>query len=325
MPAPELTLVVASHARHLRLRWLLNALEDQTLDRSRWELVVVHDNPDDDPTEGLLREHPLAHAGVLRHHHLEVGTGSPARQRNVGWRDAQAPLVAFTDDDCRPDPHWLERMLEAAQAAPDAIVQGATTPDPHEALVLLAPRVRTLRVVPPVREAPTCNILYPRAALEAVDGFDERFPGPAGEDTDLAERVRAQTGADLVPVPDAMIHHAVDAYSVLGWAKLLWKWQHLPFVVRRHPHLREGGAFRIFWKHSHWRLLLALLGLGAAPRFRPAALLAVPYLRHAALVHGRRPSGVARALCELPSRAFGDAVEIAAVTKGSITYRTVLL
>src|SRR5215204_4358933 len=97
---PEISLVVASHARPLRLRWLLNALEEQTLDRSRWELIVVHDNPDADATEDLLRTHPLAQS-VLRHHRLPVGTGSPARQRNVGWRDARAPVVAFTDDDCR--------------------------------------------------------------------------------------------------------------------------------------------------------------------------------------------------------------------------------
>ena len=216
-------------------------------------------------------------------------------------------------------------MLAAAVANPGAIVQGATSPDPAEADVLAAPRVRTLRVDPPVRECPTCNVVYPRAALERVDGFDERFPGPAGEDTDLAERVRAATGAELVPVPDAEVFHAVDAYTWAGYARLLWKWQHLPFVVRRHPHLRERGAFRVFWKHAHWKLLLALAGAGMSRRFAPAALLALPYLRHAALVHGRRPTAVARAVAELPSRAFGDAVEIAAVARGSVRYRTVLL
>ena len=137
--------------------------------------------------------------------------------------------------------------------------------------------------------------------------------------------MRAVTGADLVPVPDAEVFHAVDDYSWAGYARLLWKWQHLPFVVRRHPHLRDRGAFRIFWKHAHWKLLLALLGAGMSRRFAPAAVLALPYLRHAALVHGRRPSAVARAVAELPSRAFSDGVEIAAVARGSVRYRTVLL
>ena len=35
-PTPEIAVVVPSHDRPLRLRWLLNALEEQTLDRSRW-------------------------------------------------------------------------------------------------------------------------------------------------------------------------------------------------------------------------------------------------------------------------------------------------
>src|ERR687884_502693 len=95
---PELSVVVPSHERALRLRWLLNALEEQTFDRDRFEVVVIHDSRDS--TEQLLQEHPLARAGVLRHRRLEPGTGTPARQRNVGWQTARAPLIAFTDDDC---------------------------------------------------------------------------------------------------------------------------------------------------------------------------------------------------------------------------------
>src|SRR5215208_455548 len=86
----EISVVVPSHERPLRLRWLLNALEEQTLDRARWELVVVHDCRGEATAE-LLRTHPLAAAGVLRTRRLPEGTGTPARQRNVGWRMARAP------------------------------------------------------------------------------------------------------------------------------------------------------------------------------------------------------------------------------------------
>src|SRR3712207_8492081 len=37
----------------------------------------------------------------------------------------------------------------------------------------------------------TCNIVYPRAVLEALGGFDERMPRPAGEDVELAQRAIA--------------------------------------------------------------------------------------------------------------------------------------
>src|SRR3954471_11085588 len=95
MPGAELeiSVVVPSHERPLRLRWLLNALEEQTLARERWEAIVVHDCRGDE-TARLLAEHPLALAGVLRAKRLEPGTGSPSRQRNVGWRMAAAPLIA---------------------------------------------------------------------------------------------------------------------------------------------------------------------------------------------------------------------------------------
>src|SRR2546421_2918739 len=40
---PELSVAVATHERPLRLRWLLNALDEQTLDRSLWEVVVAYE------------------------------------------------------------------------------------------------------------------------------------------------------------------------------------------------------------------------------------------------------------------------------------------
>src|SRR5687768_10147356 len=123
------SVVVASHGRHLRLRWLLNALEEQTLDRARWEVIVVH-TYDDRTAARVLDSHPLNEAGVLRQMSVEPGTGSPSKQRNIGWRAARAAVIAFTDDDCRPEADWLERLLAAAEKAPDAVVQGRTRPDP---------------------------------------------------------------------------------------------------------------------------------------------------------------------------------------------------
>ena len=103
---PEVTVAVPSHERALRLRWLLNALEEQDLEPDRWELVVVHDSRGDE-TERLLDSHPISDRLAVHRRRLEPGTGKPARQRNVAWRLASAPLVAFTDDDCRPEPGWL--------------------------------------------------------------------------------------------------------------------------------------------------------------------------------------------------------------------------
>ena len=98
---PRLSVVVPAHARPLRLRWLLNALEAQTLPREEWEVVVCHDAAGEE-IETLLSEHPLATSGTLRHLRLPPGTGTVGRQRNAAWREARArrlplkrPATAF--------------------------------------------------------------------------------------------------------------------------------------------------------------------------------------------------------------------------------------
>src|SRR6266446_4189885 len=126
--APEISVVVPSHDRPVRLRWLLNARGEQTLERDRFEVVVVHDSGGE--TSELLRTHELALDGTLRG--IEVDTPDATRKRNTGWRAARSPHVAFTDDDCRPPAEWVDRALAAARRHPGGVVQGMTMPDPDE-------------------------------------------------------------------------------------------------------------------------------------------------------------------------------------------------
>ena len=306
--------MVPSHERGTRLRWLLNALEEQTLPREQWELVVVFDSTDD--TEELVRSHPLA----PRHVRLAPGTGTASVQRNAGWRAASAPLIAFTDDDCRPEPTWLERLLAAARANPGAIVQGATRPDPFEAEIMKwAPRARSIEENdPPGPHAQTCNILYPRAALEAVDGFDESIR-TAGEDLDLAARVRAN-GAAYLGAPGAVVYHAVDEFSLAKAVTFNRRWQTLVLVIRRHPELRSLLHHGVFWKERHLTLLIALAGVALG---RPA--LALPWARQALPGGGRHPLAYARRIGRLPEVAAIDTAELLAMIAGSIRDRTLVL
>ena len=175
-PAPhvgglKVSVVVPSRGRALRLRWLLNALEEQALAREAFEVLVVHDDDYGD----LLATHPL---GVRE---IVAPPSGPAVKRNLGWRAARAPLVAFTDNDTRPPAGWLANLVAAAARHPGAVVQGATRPDPAEADLLRAPHPRTVSIEPPTLHAQTCNIAYPRAVLERLGGFDEAaLPGIGG-------------------------------------------------------------------------------------------------------------------------------------------------
>jgi GT2 family glycosyltransferase len=300
----------------------LNALEEQTLERSRWEVVVAHDSRDE--TAAMIDQHPLAAAGVLLQRRLEPGTGTPARHRNLGWRATRAQVVAFTDDDCRPEPEWLEVLLAAARAHPGAIVQGATRPDPFERDLLKATHARTQEITPPAIFAQTCNILYPRAVLERLGGFDEQVPTASGEDTDLAMRAR-EAGSAYVAEPAAVVNHAVESLSLRTMLRLSWRWRHLPLVTKRHPAIRDEYLLGRFWKPTHLTLPLALAGAGLARRSPVAAALALPYLRETLGRHGVHPRGRLLATAALPGRVAIDAVEIAALCWGSARYRTLFV
>jgi hypothetical protein len=282
---------------------------------------VVHDY-DPEAAARVIGRHPLATAGRLRQIAIEPGTGSPGGQRNIGWRAARGDLVAFTDDDCRPEPDWLERLAAVARSSPGAVVQGATRPDPHESGLLAAPHVRTLLIEPVNTYAQTANILYPRALLERLDGFDER--AIAGEDVGLSLRARA-AGAQLVPAADAVVYHAVESHTLPGILRQNLKWRHLAYLVKRHPEFRRELALGIFWDTEHLMTTLALVGVAAGRRRRPFLALAAPYVVLASGRRGSRPLDRAIALLELPGQAVRQAAEVAGMAAGSVRHRTLLL
>jgi glycosyltransferase involved in cell wall biosynthesis len=319
---PEIAVVVPSHDRPLRLRWLLNALEEQTLDRERWEIIIGHDSSGPE-TEALLREHPLAHAGVLRHVTLEPGSAPPGRNRNAAWRLTEAPVIAFTDDDCRPPRDWLANALAAAQRHPGAIIQGSTMPDPDEGQIgIHDPFARTQSIWPPRPWAQACNIIYPRVVLERFGGFPEDMY--VGEDTALAETARA-AGTPYLGASEVVTRHAIDEGSFWGTVRGAWRWQGLPLLIQRHPRVREEFPLGYFWKRSHvWAPFAGLAWLWMK-RSRLAIVLAMPWVAHATPKHGVRPRPRLRALIELPGKWVIDIAEILALAWGSLKHRTPFL
>lgn len=321
--APELSIVVPSHFRPLRLRWLLNALWEQTLDRSRWEVIVGHDGGLE--TERVIEEHPLTAAGVLREAPAPAGTGTPASNRNRALTLAQAPLVVFTDDDCRPEPQWLESVLAAAARHPGAVVQGSVIADPDEAAMLRSsyPRTQHFDDVPRVW-GECANILYPRALLLRLGGFVEAG-WVTGEDTDLLLRARG-TGAPYVGDPKMATRHCVEEGTLLDWLRGASRWRNVPALFARHPSLRQELFAGVFWKETH-ALLLAGAGLAATRARRhpfPWLVLALRYGR----VRPWRGGGVRgrlRHLSELPGWVIIDAAELAVLARASLRERTLVL
>ncbi len=308
-------MVVATRDRPEGVARLLDALERQTLPRGRFEVVIVDDGSGDEAI-GVLDD-PRIDQVLRRPESL-----GPAGARNAGWRAASAPLIAFTDDDCRPEPGWLEAGLEVHRAAPGMIVQGPTRPEPEDEHLLDRPHARSIRVTRLGPFFETCNIFYPRPLLEVLDGFDEAIPTAGAEDTDLAMR-GFEAGAAAVFAPGALVSHAVREFSIRSAVRFTYRWRTMVPLVKRHPRLRAVFPWHGFvWRETHARLLLALAGLALARR-RPEFLLwCAPYLSYR---HGWRPEGLARSARELPGAVLVDGAEVAVLAAASARHRWLLI
>lgn len=306
-----LAVVVATQSRAGRMRALLASLEAQDPDL---EVIAVADGATP-AVHAVLDASPGVR--VLR---LDPGRG-PAAARNAGWRAASAPLVAFTDDDCIASPGWGAALLAAAASEPGgAAVQGRVEPLPAER-DRIGPFARTLWVRGAGPFFQTANMLYPRAVLERLGGFDEAYAFPAGEDTDLGWRARA-AGVEIRFAPAALVWHAVHEPGWLGLVRDAPRWGSAVRLVKRHPGLRAQFTHRFFWKPSHERIVLAAAGAALAPRTRGVSLAAaLPWLA----VHRSEHPGGASLVRSLPAHLAVDGAEVIAMARGSAAARTLLL
>jgi glycosyltransferase involved in cell wall biosynthesis len=322
--APRATVVVCCFNGAAELPHVLASLAAQTI-RDQVEVLVVDDGSTDG-TADVARSYGV-HLIV---HEQNAGL---AAARNTGWRAATAPVVAFTDDDCRPDQRWLANLLTGFEHAD--IVQGATSFDAAEAAGR-GPFSQVVHVERWTGQFETSNVAYRRTLLERLDGFDERFEGDSfGEDVDLGWRA-VEGGANTAFAAEAIVVHDVKRGAaldeLLASVRAGWRWRHIGRVLHDHPGYRPHRLRRgPFLAATHPPTLVALLGIvgfALAPRVRIVRALAllslVPWLRHR-IVLEPRPGRPRDLPLVLPAAFVVDAVETLTVTASGIRYRTLVL
>jgi GT2 family glycosyltransferase len=170
----------------------------------------------------------------------------------------------------------------------------------------------------------TCNIAYRRDLLERIDGFDTATFGrqPGGEDCDLGWRA-IEAGSQPVFAPEALVFHAVDDVGPRGKLRVASRWSTPMTAYARHPELRRSTfRFGIFWKHIHWLFFRALIGFCLPNRLYVLRnWLIYPYVQDI-WARGRLEGG---GPLLAPYYVLHDAVEIAAVARGGLRNRRLML
>jgi hypothetical protein len=162
---------------------LLDSLGSSLPESSR---VFVVDNRRPHPLTGATG--PMPPFDDCRFAVLASLKRGPAAARNAGWRRSAADWVVFLDDDVDVPLEWARKLEQDLAAADDrvAAVQGNVEEPPVDR----APSdwERDVHGLEGARWI-TADLAVRRSALEAVDGFDERFPRAYREDSDLALRL----------------------------------------------------------------------------------------------------------------------------------------
>jgi GT2 family glycosyltransferase len=275
---------------------LLDALSRQTLPRDEFEVVIGDDGSTDGSTDDLATGD-----GWVR-----VTAGPPQNSyaaRNRAVRESRAPVLAFCDADCVPEPEWLEQGLKALERTDLAAGKiRFIVPEQRSVWTLLdmdGTKNHELQVKN--ENAETCNLFLLRETYDRVGGFDDSLPEHG--DFDFVERCVA-AGFRLDYAPEAFVWHPA---RVAGRKFVRAVWIYNRWYAAREARARrlpEGLKLRswvpvvqTFRARRRWRSSIgpdrSWLGAnGVEPGFGetilslPLIYLFVPYLRGVAQLRG---------------------------------------
>ena len=259
------------------------------LDYPDFEAIVVDDGSTD-ATARIVDEFPGVR--LIRSAHRGLSAA-----RNRGLDAATGQLVAYLDDDARPDPQWLRYLAASFARSAHAGIGGPNIAPPVRGLVAQAIAkapggpVHILLTDTLAEHIPGCNMAFRRDALVAIGGFDERFR-VAGDDVDVCWRLQ-ERGETLGFSPAAVVEHRARTTLLGYWRQQRGYGRAEALLERKWPERYNGGghltwAGRVYGnavaghRHRRWRVYYGQQG--AAP-FQPA-------------VH--RPPGLLRVLPLMP-------------------------
>ncbi len=328
---PEVSVVISCRNRQAMLWDCFRGLAAQTLARSRFEVVLLDNVSTDDLAslaERARRDHGLS---VVFERMAEDHGPAPARNRGVAL--AHAPVIAFTDSDCRPEPRWLEAGLAAFADPAVALASGPVLPKPEQSVRTTSKL--TFATAEEHPSFPTANAWYRRDVFLSQGGFDTAlsFRDPLGRavecaDADLAWKV-IKAGHARRFVPEAVVRHEIEELGVFGWLLEPTRVFALPALVQRHPELRgELLTAGVFFYPTGTLRLAAVFVLAIAAFWWPWLLL-LPVMALFALAALRTRGSGLRPMARHMAKTVGELVRhfvlFATLLYGSIRFRSLVI
>jgi GT2 family glycosyltransferase len=203
---PKISVLIATADRPALLAGLLKSLSASRFGEA--EVLILDQS---------RRETQLEDGGGLPIRVFRCPRRGKSAALNLGVREARAPWLAFTDDDCLVAEDWLQVIDRAARDSQgECALTGRVVPGAPEGEAVTAPSLReqeqeTTYTAPSFRDVLFGNnMAIPAELLRKAGSFDEGLgpgtPASAAEDNDLGYRL-LRAGASIRYVPSMLVTH----------------------------------------------------------------------------------------------------------------------
>ncbi len=281
----DASIVICTYLRTRELFDTLNALCRQSVPRAQFEVVIVDNDPEASAKEACA---PFARAFRNLAYVKEESLGV-SFARTKGAMQAHGDWVAYLDDDCVPEPTWLEHLLRGTVVSPKpGVVAGTVLPSwssepptwlrpefhPYLSLCDYAGPASGFWLGFPAQYPLTANSAYPRALLVELGGFSSQLGRKGndvllwGEDTELNFRIQ-KAGYGMWYCPKAVVHHVIPAARMKrSFFRSRYYWDGRTWALL---HLRAFGPQKVrkeLCRHMTYHLA-GLVYYGAVVRRNP--------------------------------------------------------
>lgn len=245
----ELSVVIGTYNLKEKLLLVLDSLDIQTLEKDKFEVIIVDSSSTDGTKEAVLANNYSFELEYL----TQKNTGK-ASARNTGIKKAKAELILITDADMIADKDLLKEHLRLQKKYnKNIIIEGNTLVLSEEKLPVIN-YVKRPYVTHNLKNEQrtdfyyclTGNLSMPKKFFEEANYFDERYKNYGWEDVDLGYRLIRKLKKRIIYAKNAVNYH----YHVWSnYEEVLRKekmGESVNLVINKYPELKSFLGINIF-------------------------------------------------------------------------------
>lgn len=244
----RVSVIIPSYNNEKIISRCLEAVENQSLNRSDYEIIVVNDGSADNTEEEVRKFNDVQI--------INIEHSGPSVARNSGAKHAKGEILVFTDSDCLPTHNWLEAMTDPFSQTDIVGVKGIYCTKQTKIISNFVQleyeyKYERMKKQTYIDFIDTYSAAYKKDVFLANGGFDSTFTHPSVEDQELSFRL-SRKGYHMIFEPKAVVQHWHDEtireywqrkFSIGFWKAVMLRW--LPEKMVSDSHTSPSQRWQI--------------------------------------------------------------------------------